>query len=114
VASHPADSMPLSRPESLAVDSVDSPLRVSVMGDNDQIWRSKAACKGAAPGLFFPDVHERGYRAALAEAKAVCASCPVSDPCQAWAIAHPCEVGVWGGLTEAARRSLRKRIRSQQ
>jgi WhiB family redox-sensing transcriptional regulator len=84
------------------------------MGHSDHMWRARAACRGAATGLFFPDTHRRGYHSAVAEAKAVCNTCPVLDPCQAWAVTHPCEVGVWGGLSEGERRAIRQRIRSQR
>jgi WhiB family redox-sensing transcriptional regulator len=81
------------------------------MGLDDHAWRSQAACRGAAPGLFFPDGRQPGYREQVAEAKAICAACPVREPCRTWALAHPPERGVWGGLTERERRALRKRSR---
>jgi hypothetical protein len=41
----------------------------------------------------------------------ICARCPVMWQCRDWALANPslAEFGVWGGLSEAERRSLRRR-----
>ncbi|MFC4950728.1 WhiB family transcriptional regulator [Pseudonocardia sp. GCM10023141] len=45
----------------------------------------------------------------IAEAKAVCARCPVTAECLGWALASGQDSGVWGGLTDAERRDLRAR-----
>jgi WhiB family redox-sensing transcriptional regulator len=93
-------------------DCMDAPSRSSVMGHDDNAWRDEAACRGTALGLFFPEDGHPDARATSAAAKAVCASCPVAEPCREWAMGHPTEVGIWGGLTEAERRTLRRRKRS--
>ena len=93
-------------------NSVDVSSPAQVMGHDDHTWRAQAACRGAAPGLFFPDGHEPGYWEQVAEVKAICSGCPVRERCRAWALAHPAERGVWGGLTEADRRKLRKARRT--
>ena len=54
-----------------------------------------AACKGADPRLFFP---EPGDAAAEAEAKAICAGCPVRRECYAGAASRGEPCGVWGGV----------------
>jgi len=65
-------------------------------------WFTRAACIGVDPDLFFPD---RG--GPVAEAKAVCRSCPVCRDCLEFALAEPAErFGVWGGLSERERRVL--------
>ena len=92
-------------------NSVDVRSPAEVMGHDDHAWRGRAACRGAATGLFFPDGHQPGYWAQVAEAKAVCAGCIVREQCRTWALAHPAERGMWGGLTEAERRRLRKASR---
>jgi WhiB family redox-sensing transcriptional regulator len=69
-------------------------------------WVSQAACLGADTRLFFA---QRGDKRAVRAAKAVCRTCQVIRPCRAWALAHPGERGVWGGLTEAERRVIRRR-----
>ena len=72
-------------------------------------WVSRAACRGVDTSLFFP---ERGDHESISAAKAVCATCQVVRPCRAWALAHPGERGIWGGLTEAERRAVRRQHRS--
>ena len=62
-----------------------------------------AACKGLDPRLFFP---ERGE--STAEAKAVCAACPVRADCLDWAIATTQKWGIWGGTSERERHRLRR------
>lgn len=75
----------------------------------------RPACKGMGPELFVgPDGREtRTYREVREhKAKMVCRGCPVVSECLEWALEHN-EVGVWGGLTEDERRSLKRR-RSRQ
>lgn len=71
-------------------------------------WREFAACLGVDPEVFFPAA-ESGpvFDREVAEAKAVCAVCPVRDECLAEALVTPVE-GVWGGTTEQERRALRR------
>ena len=65
-------------------------------------WRDRAACLGAPTDLFFP---ARGDNAAAA--KALCASCQVTDECREWALAQGHDlVGVYAGLTGSDRRKL--------
>ena len=75
-------------------------------------WRSRAACLGVDPELFFP-VAEDGpvHDAQVAKAKAVCAGCPVVAVCLADALARIPD-GIAGGLTEQERRALRRRNRA--
>lgn len=79
-------------------------------------WRNRAACLEEDPELFFPIGNSGPAQAQIAEAKAVCARCPVLAQCRAWALANPklAEFGVFGGLSEdercaAARRARRAR-----
>jgi len=62
-----------------------------------------AACRGLDPHLFFPD---RG--ASVAEAKAVCASCPVRAECLEFALINVEKFGIFGGTSERERRRLRR------
>jgi len=63
----------------------------------------QAVCRTVGTDLFFPEVgHEEQY----ADAKAVCAICPVKDPCLQAALDGN-EYGVWGGTSEAERRQIR-------
>lgn len=72
-------------------------------------WTERAACRGAAePDLWFP-VSEVGPGARqVAEAKAVCAACPVREDCLAFALAEGLDAGVFGGTTPTERRKLRR------
>ena len=45
------------------------------------------------PAVFFPDTPEQ-----LAEARAVCATCPLTEQCLAGALALGTTDGVWGGV----------------
>lgn len=72
------------------------------MRGSSDAWMDDAACKGLNPNLFFP---ERG--ASAAEAKRVCASCPVAADCLAFAYRERIGHGVWGGLPEQSRRRNR-------
>lgn len=71
-------------------------------------WRDKAACRTADPAVFFP-IGTTGPAVQQAEkAKAVCRGCPVVTECLDWALNSGEENGIWGGLTEDARRSLQR------
>ena len=69
----------------------------------DLPWRSKAACKGLAPDIFYPDTDDE---ADADEAKVVCGACPVREACLEHALAVREKDGVWGGATERERRRI--------
>lgn len=72
-------------------------------------WRHRAACRDSDPELFFP-ISELGPGARqAAEAKAVCARCPVRERCLRHALDHGLDHGVFGGTTERERRELTRR-----
>ncbi len=71
-------------------------------------WRQLARCLGADPALFYP----AGDDDSLAdEAKAICALCPVREPCREHTIVAREKLGVWGGLTERERRRVMRQRR---
>lgn len=72
-------------------------------------WRSKAACLSVDPELFFPIGNTGPAIAQAAEAKLVCAKCDVEEVCLRWAIENNQDAGVWGGMSEEERRSLKRR-----
>ena len=72
----------------------------------DRAWQAEAACRGVDPDLFFP---ERG--GATAEAKAVCADCPVAVECLAYAM-ETYQVGIWGGKSGRERNQIRRARRA--
>src|SRR5215470_19160422 len=66
-------------------------------------WRSLAACRSADPDLFFPISSTGQSIAQVAEAKAICAGCPVQRECLAFALRTHQVHGIWGGLSEQER-----------
>lgn len=64
-------------------------------------WRSKAACNGLDPQIFYPETDEDAE-----VAKAVCGGCPVQGACLEYALARREKEGVWGGCTERERRRI--------
>ena len=73
-------------------------------------WRSAAACRSADPDLFFPISGSGRSLEQVAEAKAICARCPVRCQCLAFALRTCQAYGIWGGLTEEERVAARHRL----
>jgi WhiB family redox-sensing transcriptional regulator len=70
--------------------------------------RMQGLCAQTDPELFFPAAAE-GTRVGdrrRAEAKRICALCPVISECLAWALGSGEDYGIWGGMTEGERRAL--------
>ncbi|WP_028708624.1 WhiB family transcriptional regulator [Propionicicella superfundia] len=72
-------------------------------------WRHQAACLNEDPELFFPVGNTGPALMQIAEAKKVCRTCPVREPCLQWALDAGQDHGVWGGMSEDERRALRRR-----
>jgi WhiB family redox-sensing transcriptional regulator len=66
-------------------------------------WRKRAACRGLDNEIFYPSSDE-DFDAA--EAKEICAECPVRQACLEHALAHREHEGIWGGMTERERRRI--------
>jgi WhiB family transcriptional regulator, redox-sensing transcriptional regulator len=66
-------------------------------------WRRYARCLGADPEQFYPPADSED---GAESAKAICATCPVREPCLEHAITAREKQGVWGGLDERERRRL--------
>jgi len=69
-------------------------------------WRSAAACRFADPELFFPISDSGKSLEQVAEAKAVCAGCPVRRECLAFAVGTQQLYGIWGGTTADERSAV--------
>jgi WhiB family redox-sensing transcriptional regulator len=70
-------------------------------------WREEAVCLDVVDEVsFFPDPEDL---VGIAQAKAVCSTCPVAAECLTWAIETNQSEGVWGGHTSHERRSIRRR-----
>jgi WhiB family redox-sensing transcriptional regulator len=74
-------------------------------------WRESAACRDADTELFFPISSTGPAVAETSRAKAICARCPVRQPCLTYALATNQVYGIWGGYEEGERRVLRRRQR---
>lgn len=72
-------------------------------------WRHRAACLTEDPELFFPIGNTGPALQQIEDAKAVCRSCSVTEICLKWAIDTGQDAGVWGGMSEDERRSLKRR-----
>ncbi len=77
-------------------------------------WRSRAACTDEDPELFFPIGSTGPAIDQIAEAKEVCVRCEVREPCLEYAMATNQDAGVWGGLSEDERRSLKRKRQRQR
>lgn len=80
-------------------------------GIGDTTWQRHGACNGlpakVADKLFFPTT--RNF-AAINQAKAICARCPVWETCLNAALDSGTKDGIWGGRTEAERRKLHAKV----
>jgi WhiB family transcriptional regulator, redox-sensing transcriptional regulator len=76
-------------------------------------WRHVAACRDEDPELFFPIGTTGPALLQVERAKAVCGRCTVVDACLDWALASGQDTGVWGGMSEDERLTLkRSRLRT--
>jgi WhiB family redox-sensing transcriptional regulator len=71
-------------------------------------WRDDAACRDEDPELFFPIGTTGIAQEQVNAAKRVCARCPVQEQCLEFALASNQDAGIWGGLTEDERRTLKR------
>jgi WhiB family redox-sensing transcriptional regulator len=89
-----------------AIDDARVRLREPV---EDTSWRERAACLDMPANLFYAGPHENDV---AANAREVCASCPVAGECLEFALVHDERFGIWGGTSERERRRLRRLRRS--
>lgn len=71
-------------------------------------WRDRAACLDTDPETFFPAGATGPALELIERAKQVCAGCDVSSHCLEYALGTHQDDGVWGGMTEDERQSLRR------
>ncbi len=66
--------------------------------------------------IFFAEMempHTDEGKILTEQAKSLCAECPFKIECGAYAIDHPDERGVWGGLSEDDRRQIRRKMKAR-
>ena len=81
-----------------------------VLANADYTWRGGAICRDTDPDLFFP-VGTTGYALVqIDRAKQVCGECPVSVDCLQYALDTNQDSGIWGGLSEEERRTMRRQF----
>jgi WhiB family redox-sensing transcriptional regulator len=73
-------------------------------------WRHQAACRYEDPELFFPIGNTGPALLQIEDAKAVCRRCDVIDHCLQWALSSNQDAGVWGGMSEDERRTLKRKV----
>ena len=71
-------------------------------------WRLSALCAQADPEAFYPD---KG--GSTREAKKLCQTCDVREECLQSALENDERFGIWGGLSERERRSLKKKTTTE-
>jgi len=71
-------------------------------------WDVEAACQSVDPELFFPSSPGTNTLSTDRAAKRICRGCPVRTHCLEFALSARLDHGVWGGLSEDERRSLRR------
>jgi WhiB family transcriptional regulator, redox-sensing transcriptional regulator len=79
-------------------------------------WYALAACQGTDPEAFYPGNALKPDSEEVTRALGICNGdgeigrppCPVRDQCLAHAMERPERYGIWGGMTPAGRRNLRK------
>ncbi len=73
-------------------------------------WRLKASCRNYDTEFFFPEKGEKGAEQA-SQAKAVCAECPVIEPCRDYIyevrFRYEDDYGIFGGTTPEDRHQMR-------
>lgn len=88
-------------------------VQLPVMADEgDTTFMRRGACRTdkAPTWMFFPG---RGDNKSVDAAKAVCATCPVTQQCLEYAERTSQRSGIWGGMSERERRNLRSANHNQ-
>lgn len=74
-------------------------------------WRKAAACREEEPEIFFATTLTAAGQRDVEQAKAACRRCLSRDACLQYALDNHISDGIFGGLTEGERKSLRRSIR---
>lgn len=71
-------------------------------------WRNDANCRNEDPELFFPKGYEGPWQLVIEQAKTICRHCPAVDACLRFALDNNIGHGIYGGLTDTERASLKR------
>jgi WhiB family redox-sensing transcriptional regulator len=76
--------------------------RFDLLITDSEDWKTRGACVGADPDLWFPETTKRrrvptSRGPQVSAAKAICATCPVRVTCLDHALSRPEPLGIWGG-----------------
>ena len=74
----------------------------------DTNWMGRGNCRDEVPARFFPS-----DGVGVDQARRICATCPVQEPCLEYALEQRIDHGVWGGASERERRRILKRRRME-
>ena len=79
------------------------------LAESADIWRDNALCRDTDPDLFFPVGSTGNALTSIDHAKRVCGDCNVMQDCLDFALETNQDSGIWGGLSEEERRTIRRR-----
>ncbi len=71
-------------------------------------WLAAGSCVSADPDLFFPVSASGASATQIAQARRICARCPVRRPCLDFATETSQPDGIWGGTTPEERARARR------
>ena len=74
--------------------------------EDPEPWQARALCAQTDPEAFFP-----GKGSPARPGKRICAGCPVTAECLAYALEHDERFGIWGGKSAKERQEMRKLAR---
>jgi WhiB family redox-sensing transcriptional regulator len=79
-------------------------------------WIDVAECtkESVDPELFFPSGNTDKTVEMIDIAKGICNKCFAKQNCIDWSIEHKIDAGIWGGLSEEERRTIRRKIRNKK
>lgn len=78
-------------------------MHTDTMTPADSAWQEQALCAQTGADFFFPEPGS-----SVREAKRICGMCEMRSACLEYALNNDERFGVWGGLSEKERLSLRR------
>ncbi|MGC0366936.1 WhiB family redox-sensing transcriptional regulator [Rhodococcus sp. 27YEA15] len=76
---------------------------------DERDWRLQGHCRYLGDVFYAPENESLGVRLRRERtARSICAQCPVNVRCRDHALRNREEHGIWGGLTELERNSVRR------